>query len=79
MTGFFLAIMKGSNTITKKQFKEIAKGLNQIVKLLIFFPCMSKTKTKQKCLLFTEPSSPYDYRHCSKESSNDSRQPNIEI
>ena len=78
MTGFFLAIMKGSNTITKKQFKEIAKGLNQIVTLLIFFPCRSKTK-KKKCLLFTEPSSQYDYSHCSKEPSNDSRQPNIEI
>ena len=47
--------------------------------LLIFFPCRSKTKTKKKCLLFTEPSSQYDYSHCSKEPSNDSRQPNIEI
>ena len=30
-------------------------------------------------VMFTQPSSPDDYSHCSNEPSNDSRQPNIEI
>ena len=57
------------------------------MKLLIFFTCRAKTKKKTEKknandsnrVMFTQPSSPDDYSHCSNEPSNDSRQPNIEI